>query len=113
MNEYSARDLRHQIELLVKSQASDGGGGKTITYVSMSPPAILPAKVEPRSASEFGYADQRISTESLDLIIRYRSGIDQTMRVKYGSRQFEILGILDVYERHQWMRLTCEERGAE
>lgn len=109
----SARDLRHQIELLVQSKASDGGGGTTITYVSMSPPVILPAGVRPLSAGERGYADQTISTESVELIIRYRTGLNQTMRVRYGSRVFEIEGIRDLNERHQWMVLTCEERGSE
>lgn len=113
MPQYSARDLRHQIELLVKSEISDGGGGKTITWVPMSPAMVLPAAIYPRSAGELGYGDQRISTESLDVIIRYRPGIDQTMRVRYGSRQFEIQGIVNIDERHQWMRLTCEERIGE
>jgi SPP1 family predicted phage head-tail adaptor len=113
MPQYSARDLRHQIQLLMQSELSDGGGGKTITYVPFSPPLIIAALVAPQSAGERGYADQTISTESVDVIMRYRSGIDQTMRVQYGSRQFEIQGIVDLDERREWMRLTCEERGAE
>jgi SPP1 family predicted phage head-tail adaptor len=110
---YSARDMHRLIEILVQSKASDGGGGKTITYVSTSPPTLLPALVAPKSAGESTYADQTSSFEGLDVVIRYRAGLNQTMRVKYGSRQFEIQGIVDLDERHRWMRLTCEERLGE
>jgi SPP1 family predicted phage head-tail adaptor len=110
---YSARDLKHRIEILMQSKASDGGGGKTVTYVSTSPPTLLPALVQPRSAGETTYADQTSSFEGLTVVIRYRSGLNQTMRVAYGSRQFEIQGIVDLGERHRWMELTCEERLGE
>ena len=41
--------------------------------------------------------------------IRYLAGVEPTMRVAFGSRQFAINGIIDVDERHVELRLFCTE----
>ena len=110
---YSASDLRQRVELLSKVSTPDGGGGSTEVYAPLSPPVVLSAKVEPMSASERFNAGQMESAERLLVVIRYRPGLNQSMRVSYGSRQFEIVGMIDLEHRHQWLELTCEERFGE
>jgi head-tail adaptor len=113
MPDHSARDLREQIEILVQSKAVDSGGGKAITYVSTDPPMRLRAKVYATSASEPRYGDQIISSERLEVVIRYRSGINQTMRVKWGTRTFDIVGIRQTSSNPPFLELSCEERLGE
>ncbi len=43
-------------------------------------------------------------------VIRHREGVTQAMRVKYGSRQFEIPSVIDANERHAWLQLESHER---
>lgn len=111
--QYSASSLRHQIEFLQRVSTPDGGGGRSISFVPLSPRAIVRALVQPRSSRERFLAGQTASAESVLIVIRYRTGLDQKMRIQYGSRQFEILGIVDVDERHAWLEMDCEERFGE
>lgn len=109
---YSGSDLKHKIELLVKTRVSDGGGGVVEQYGSASPPIQIWAYIEPQTASERWYAEQISSSERSIIVIRYRANVDQSMRVAYGTRQFQITGIVDLEERHCWLELACEERQA-
>ena len=43
------------------------------------------------------------------IIIRYLSGIVPKMRVKYGSRIFDILSVINVSERNRELQLMCRE----
>ena len=110
--QYSGSDLKQKIELLVKTRVSDAGGGVAETYGSASPPIKIWARIEPTNASESWYAEQLSSTERLTIVIRYRKDVDQTMRIQYGQRGFQILGITDIDQRHCWLQLMCEERQA-
>src|SRR3712207_2651013 len=110
--QYSASDLRKQIELLVKTRTPDGGGGVTEAYASASPPIKVRALVEPMSASERFYAQQIASQERTLVVIRYRPDVKQDMRVAYNHREFHITSVIDVEERHTWLELICEERQA-
>lgn len=110
MPKYTASDLRHQVEFLAKTIVSTGGGGKKEVYAPLSPPVIVPAKVTPFTSRERFFAGQTASGGRSTIVIRYRTGIDQTMRVRYGTRVFDIVGApIDVEERHQWIELDAEE----
>jgi SPP1 family predicted phage head-tail adaptor len=110
MPKYSASDLRHRIEIYPLTRVPDGGGGYTETYGPASPPITLPAMVRPRTAGERFYAGQTASREQLLVVIRYRSGLGQSVRIAYGGRVFEVLALIDVEERHEWIEMECEER---
>lgn len=107
---YSGSDLCKRIELLVKTRVSDGGGGVTETYGSASPPIVLWASIMPQGARESWYAEQLSSAERTIVVIRYRAGVTQSMRVAYNGRTFEITGVVDIGEEHRWLELACEER---
>lgn len=112
MAKYTASDLRHRIEIYPKTRVPDGGGGYTETYGPASPPIKLPAMVKPMSARERWASGQTSSLERVLIVIRYLAGLNQSMRVAYGSRVFEITALIDVEERHEWIEMDCEERGA-
>jgi SPP1 family predicted phage head-tail adaptor len=110
---YSASDLRHTIEFLQRTTVDDGGGGYTVSYVSLTPKIQVPAMVEPRTSRERFQAGQTASAENVLIVIRYQTGIQQSMRIRYGTRVFEILGMIDLEERHAWMEIDAEERFGE
>jgi SPP1 family predicted phage head-tail adaptor len=58
-------------------------------------------------------AGQTASAETVLIVIRYRAGITENMRIGYGGRVFQIVGMIDVDERHQWLEIDVEESHEE
>jgi SPP1 family predicted phage head-tail adaptor len=113
MPTYTASVLRHQIEFLQLVRVSDQGGGYTRSWLPLSPPVKIPAMVKPRSSRERFLAGQTASAETVLIVIRYRTGITQDMRIGYNGRQFQVVGMIDVDERHQWLEIDAEETHGE
>lgn len=109
MPKYTASDLRHTVEFLVKTRVPRPGGGVQEVYASLSPRWIEPAKVTPFTARERFFAGQTGSAGRATIVIRWRQGLDQGMRVRYGSRLFDVVGAIDVEERHEWIEIEAEE----
>ncbi len=113
MAHYSASDLRQNIEFLQLVNISDGGGGYSRSWLPLSPPVIVPAMVRPRSSRERFMAGQTASSELNLIVIRYVTGLRGTMRIRYGTRIFDILGMIDIDERHCWIEIDAEEKFSE
>lgn len=68
------------------------------------------ARIEPARGKEY-YEATKVRTESsYKITIRYRANLNESMLIKYGSRQFEIQDILDPYERHVMLECYCTEK---
>lgn len=113
MPAYSATDLNKQVEFLELVTVPDGGGGFTREWDSQTPPLIVYAGVKPRSSRERFLAGQTASAEVVLFVVRYRSGLHQDMRIKYNNRVFDIIGMVDVDERHEWFEIDAEEKYGE
>lgn len=67
------------------------------------------AKKAHRSSREF-MAAQTINAETTDLFtIRYRSGVTAQMRVKYGTRYYDIIGAPDPDGKQIELQILCKE----
>lgn len=56
-----------------------------------------------------------VNTETLithEILIRYDSTVTAETWIEFESRRFDILDVDDFEERHEWMYLTCTERGS-
>ena len=71
--------------------------------------ATLWAAIDPISGKEFYAAQQSQSVVSHKVRCRYRDGLTTAMRIKYGSRLFKILSIIDWEERHESLLIMCQE----
>ena len=98
--------LRHRVEFQNESLSSDGQGGSTRTWATR---ATVSASIKPLRAEERFYNEQLQHNGTHSLLIRYRSDIEATDRVKYGSRYFQIVGILNPNERNRQLVITCKE----
>lgn len=67
------------------------------------------AAVEPISGREFFDAQQRQAEITHRVRMRYRTGIEPTMRVLYRSRVLMIEAVIDVGERRRELHLMCRE----
>lgn len=104
-----AGSLRHVISIQEKTQTSDGMGGFTTTWADVSGLSSLRASIWPLRATE------RLDNAKLELSIthririRYRAGITPDMRVKFGSRYFNIRSIINPDERNKMLEFLAEE----
>lgn len=105
--------MRHKITIEVPSTSSDGQGGFTRTGWTTKYTAW--AFIEPLSANQRIFADQKAMAVSHKITLRYRKdqSPDVTMRVNYtqGSttRYFQITGLMNVDERNRYLTLLCKE----
>ncbi|MBG2804208.1 phage head closure protein, partial [Proteus mirabilis] len=53
---------------------------------------------------------QQVQSEATTrILIRYIADIDTSMRIVWGKRIFNIISIIDPYERHRELQLMCKE----
>lgn len=105
----SIGDLRHRLALQAPLETADGGGGVMRSWGLV---AELWGAVRPISGNETVEADGLKGRVSHEIWIRYRTGVAPEMRFAFGARVFEIRAVLDVGERHRFLRCLAEERLA-
>lgn len=101
-----AGELRHSVVIESRTLAADSYGGRTETWATF---ATVWASVEPLSGSEQWRAQQAQSSVSHKVTIRYLSGVDAKMRVKFGTRYLNIGSVRNVEERNRELELLCTE----
>lgn len=105
----STSKYRHKIIIRERSTSRDATGGEQETW---SDKCSVMASIEQIKKREYTN-DGKLITKGMYLIgFRYDSrtqDIDETMRIKYGSRTFEIIGIKNVYERDIKFEVDCKE----
>lgn len=70
------------------------------------------AEVWDHSGAEADRMEQRQERRRTMVVIRFRRGIDATMRIVHGDRMLQIIGIAE-RERRQKLEFTCEDFNAE
>ena len=101
-----AGKLNNLITIQAKSIVPDGDGYNTETWVDI---ATVSAAILTTGGGEF-YAAQKVNAETACLFkIRYMSNINTRMRIKYGYRIFEILGINNVDGGNRQLQISAKE----
>jgi SPP1 family predicted phage head-tail adaptor len=101
-----AGQLRHRVVIQSKARTDDGGGGGSVTWSDV---ATVWANIKPLSGMQRLKAEQVESSVTHTITIRYRSGLDDSMRVTYAGRIFMVTSLIDPDERKAWLSLMCEE----
>ncbi len=102
-----AGDLRNRVKIQSKSVTRNTFGEEVVSWVDV---ATVWAAIEPLSGREF-LAAQAVNAElTVRIRIRYRTGIDSSMRVLFGTRVFEIISppINPVSDKRE-LHLMCKE----
>ncbi len=99
--------LRHRI-IIQQKTATRGTFGEEIetwtTYHSCW------AEIDPPKGREFFASQQKQTDVTVRIVIRYKSGITTKMRVKFGTRIYDINAVIDPDERHnRGLILECTE----
>lgn len=102
-----AGSLRHRVTIEQQTTTKGAKGGVIKTWTTF---AERWASVEPLQGREF-YDAQKVNSEArYKVVLRYLAGVLPTMRVKYGTRTFEIVSPpINPGERNIELHLLCKE----
>jgi SPP1 family predicted phage head-tail adaptor len=100
-------DLRTRLTLEAPSRAADGGGGASVTWSTV---ASVWASVRPTGGGESYALDRVAGRVTHEIVLRYRSGVTPEMRLREGTRVFEIRAAFDPDQRRHWLKCLAEER---
>jgi SPP1 family predicted phage head-tail adaptor len=107
VTEFGPSDLRHRLTLEELQRVEDEGGGFSESWVAV---AELSAAMRPLSGTETVEADRLAGRITHEIAVRYRLGVQPAMRFRKSARLFHIVTVIDVEERHAWLKCLCEER---
>jgi len=106
MSAIAPGELRHRLALQTPVVTDDGGGG---LIRSWSLVAEVWGALRPLSGGEGVAADAIAGRVNHEVWIRYRPGVVPEMRFALGTRVFDIRSVIDVGERHRFLRCLVEE----
>jgi len=98
--------LNKRVTIKSLSTTTDGYGQPQDIWSTV---ATVWAAVETLSGSEFFAARKLHAEVTTKLTIRYRTGIDRTMRALVNSKTFEIMYVINVNEANRELQLFCKE----
>ena len=103
-----ADQLRHPVKIMRRTVATDAtyGGDSTVTWVKLED---VRAEIVPLSGTELIEARQVHGKVTHRLRIRYHSEITNEHRIQFGTRNFDIISVLNEEERRRFMTLLCVE----
>lgn len=109
MRQPSIGAMRHRFTLEARARTPGEGGTADITW---TPVADVWGRLFPMSGRELVDADGVSARLTHEIALRYRTGVEPQMRLRQGTRLFEIRAVIDIAERRRWLRLLCEESSA-
>lgn len=103
----SAGRLRHRVIIQNYTTTTNQYGEETKVWADLD---TVWAAVEPLRGTELFESQQRFGALDTRIVMRYLSGVDETMRVKFGSRMFAIVSPpINKDERGIYLELMCKE----
>jgi SPP1 family predicted phage head-tail adaptor len=98
--------LRHRITIEESTETQDADGSVTENWSAF---AAAQGSIEPISGREYFSAQTTRADLTHRVNLRYVAGIMPKMRVRFGSRIFDILSVINVDERNRELQLMCRE----
>ena len=102
-----AGSLNKRVTLQYPTSVSDLMGGFTTTWTTGE--KIVWAAIWPTSANELVRSMQTVMEITHRIRIRYRVGVLPSWRIKFGTRYFNIVSIVNPNEKNELLDLMCRE----
>lgn len=99
-------DLRHRVTLQYQTRVADVMGGAVVTWTDA---AEVWAAIWPVSANETLQAAQQVMTISHRIRMRFRPDLRSSWRIKFGTRYFAIVSMINPNEKGAILDLLCKE----
>lgn len=104
---YLPGTFRFRMTIQTVSQSPDGQGGFTESWVDGSD---VWASLEPLKGWERMQAMQMQTPVTHKIVMRYRTDIDTSARLKYGTRIFNIKEMLNIQENNRFLQIKALEQ---
>ncbi len=99
----------------------DNDGNAVLKYIDGKPYAhklalenfSVAAFVAPTTGREYEESQKIRAETTYKISIRYFRNITPAMRILYNNREFEIVSVLDLNERHEELQIIAAERNAQ
>lgn len=102
----TSEQLRSQIVLQTNTPTRDTNGAEIASWADTY---TVRARKAHKNSREF-VAAHKVNSETTDLfVIRYRTGIINTMRVKFGLKYYNIIGANDSDDHKREIHILCKE----
>jgi SPP1 family predicted phage head-tail adaptor len=101
-----AGKLRHRVTIQTATSAQDATGYPVKTWGTL---ATVWAMVLPLQGRELVAAQQAQSESTVHIRTRYLSGVTTKDRILFGTRVYEINGIVNPGERNIELQFLCKE----
>ena len=100
-------DLDKRITLQYPTKVADPMGGFSVSWVDK---ATVWAKISTLRSDEAIIAMQNSGTAIHNVVIRYRSDVKSSWRIKCGNSYWAIIGPpIDINKAHKWLDIKCKE----
>lgn len=99
--------LRHRVTLQKQINTQNDYGAFVTTWQDI---ATVWAEIKPISGREYFEANQVHSEVTTQIWLRYRDGIEPTMRVAHNGKQYEIVSVLNYQGLNKTLQLMCKEK---
>lgn len=103
----SAGTLNRRVDLQAPSRTPDGMGGFTHSWTTII--ASLPAAIWPTSAKETISGGREATGITHRIRIRYRDNVRPSWRVKFGTKYFNIISIINPGTEYKALDLMAKE----
>ena len=97
--------LSRKISIQEKQGTTTPTGGQTVAWVQVANPY---AYMKPLNGRERVYADRLNATGDTIATIRYRDDLDESMKVVYREKEYQIRSIINLEEADVWLQLVLE-----
>ena len=99
-----AGQLDRRITLQTFSETTDSFGQEVKTYSTLT---SVWANVKEKVGSEGEDGDMLAATKKVEFIIRYRTDVNEQMRISYNSNTYKITAIQSADARKAFLKLVC------
>ena len=98
--------LRHKIDIEIQSTTNTYGSQSETWTVFLRQ---ISASIEPISGKEYFSSNTMNPEVTHKIRLRYHTGIDPKMRIKFGTRYFDIQSVINFEERNRELLLMAKE----
>lgn len=107
MSKYGSRAARLRTPVTIQrpTKSPDGMGGWTESWATV---ATVSAQVRDLRMEEVVQQMALQSRITHSFTIRYRNDVDATCRIVLNSREYAIRGVVDMEERHAFLRIDAQ-----